>query len=221
MTRLQARGTPAIAPRVAQGVAWGVTWAVALLLSVTGCTLDGAPHRSVPTASSNASVQSAPDQPSAPFRVAVTRVSGKLTEQQRTSLAADVRRVLTAYLDAAFLGGRYPRRDFTDSFGTFTTGAARTARGDRDLLTNERLGPQTESVRAVRRTAFLSVLATSEVAAGVTANVDLDLVVRRLSASSERVRLKGRLLLTRNAGNRWSIFGYDLSRSDTPVGSAS
>jgi hypothetical protein len=156
--------------------------------------------------------------------VAVTRVSGKLTEDDRTALAANVRRVLTAYVDAAFLAGRYPRSDFTDAFTTFTTGAARTARRDRDLLTNERFGASTESVRAVRRTAYLSVLAPSEVAAGVTARVDLDLVVRRSTGPSERVRLQGRLLLTRdpdNGHNGWSIFGYDVSRSDTPLRSAS
>ena len=217
MTWSQARATRAVAP----GVAPGVAWAVVLLLCVTGCTQGSAPDRSTPTASRNASAPSAgSEQPSAPFRVAVTRVSGKLTEQERTSLAANVRRVLAAYLDAAFLG-RYPRNDFTDSFDQFTSGAARTARRDRDLLTNERLGPRTESVRAVRRTAFLSVLAPTEVAAGVTANVKLDLVVRRSSGPSERVRLEGRLLLTPNARNGWSIFGYDLSRSDTPVGSTS
>lgn len=203
-------------------VAPGVACAVLLLLCVTGCTQGSAPDRSAPTASSNAPAPSArSEQPSAPFRVAVTRVSGKLTERERTSLAANVRRVLAVYLDAAFLGGRYPRNDFTDSFDTFTSGAARTARRDRDLLTNERLGPHAESVRAVRRTAFLSVLAPFEVAAGVTANVNLDLVVRRSSGPSERVRLEGRLLLTRNARNGWSIFGYDLSRSDTPVRSTS
>jgi hypothetical protein len=211
---LHARATRAVAP--------GVAWGVALLLCVTGCTQGGAPHRSAPNASSNASASSAGlEQPSAPFRVAVTRVSGKLTEQERTSLTANVRRVLAAYLDAAFLGGHYPRSDFNDSFGAFTSGAARTARRDRDLLTNERLGPHTESVRAVRRTAFLSVLAPFEVAAGVTANVNLDLVVRRSSGPSDRVRLKGRMLLTPDARNGWSIFGYDLSRSDTPVRSTS
>jgi hypothetical protein len=51
----------------------------------------------------------------------------------------------------------------------------------------------------------------------VSANVDLELVVRRSAGPSERVRLKGRLLLTRNADNGWSIFGYDVSRSDTPL----
>jgi hypothetical protein len=195
-----------------------VPFGLALLLGVTGCTQDTAPHRSAATASGSAPVTSARPQPrSAPFRVAVTRVSGKLTEEERTALAANVRRTIAAYVEAAFLGGSYPRGDFTDSFGTFTSGAARSARRDRELLTNQRLGPSTESVRAVRRTAFLSVLAPYEVAAGVTANVDLELVVRRSGGPSERVRLKGRLLLTRNADNGWSIFGYDVSRSDTPL----
>lgn len=202
--------------RVRLGVAWGV----ALMLCVTGCTGHGAPHRSTPANGAPGPSTSQPP-PSAPFRVAVTRVSGELTQDDRSALAADVRRVLAAYVDAAFLAGRYPRSDFTDAFTTFTAGAARTARRDRDLLTNRRFGPSTESVRAVRRTAYLSVLAPSEVAAGVTARVSLDLVVRRSTGPSERVRLQGRLLLTRNAHNRWSIFGYDLSRSDTPLRSAS
>lgn len=196
-----------------------VAWVVALLLGLTGCTQHGAPHRPAANGAPGSTAGQLP--PSAPFRVVVTRVSGKLTEKERTALAADVRRVLSEYVDAAFLGGSYPRSDFTDSFTTFTPGAARTARRDRELLTNQRLGPSTESVRAVRRTAYLSVLAPSEVAAGVTAKVNLDLVVRRSKGPSERVRLEGRLLLTRNAENGWSIFGYDLSRSDTPLRSAS
>jgi hypothetical protein len=196
-----------------------VAWVVALLLCLTGCTQHGAPHRPAANGAPGSTAGRLP--PSAPFRVVVTRVSGKLTEKERTALAADVRRVLSAYVDAAFLGGSYPRSDFTDSFTTFTPGAARTARRDRELLTNQRLGPSTESVRAARRTAYLSVLAPSEVAAGVTAKVNLVLVVRRSKGPSERVRLEGRLLLTRNAENDWSIFGYDLSRSDTPLRSAS
>ena len=59
-------------------------------------------------------------------------------------------------------------------------------------------------------------------AAGVTANVDLDLVVERSAGPPGRVRMKGRLLLTRNTKDGgWSIFGYDVSRSDTAVRSAS
>jgi hypothetical protein len=148
-------------------------------------------------------------------------VSGTLAPADRVTVAANVGRVLRAYVDTAFLRGAYPRKDFTGSFATFTPGAARTARRDLALLTNSRLGPSTESVRAVRRTAYLSVLAPHEVAAGVTANVDLELLVQRTAAPPERLRLKGRLLLTRDQDGGWRIFGYDVSRSDTPVRSGS
>ena len=210
MTRSHLRAAPA------------VMVGLALVLSVSACTQDRAPHRSASSASTSAPVASAGSQPrSAPFRVVVTRVSGKLAKDDRAVLAANVRRVLTGYVDAAFLGGAYPRSDFSDSFATFTGGAAREARRDTGLLTNARLGPSTESVRAFRRTAFLSVLAPNDVAAGVTANLNLEFVVRRSTEPAQRVRLKGRMLLTRNAANGWSIFGYDLSRSDTAFPEAS
>lgn len=199
-----------------------VTVALTLVLSVSACTQGRAPRRSGSSSSTSAPVASAGSQPrSAPFRVVVTRVSGKLAKDDRSVLAGNVRRVLTGYVDAAFLGGTYPRSDFSDSFRTFTGGAAREARRDTGLLTNQRLGPSTESVRGVRRAAYLSVLAPYDVAAGVTAKLDLEFVVRRSTEPAQRVRLKGRMLLTRNADNGWSIFGYDLSRSDTAVPEAS
>jgi hypothetical protein len=194
-----------------------------MLLGATACTGDPRPAR--PAASSSASGPATRPQPapaaSAPFRVAVTRVSGTLAGDDRRVLARNVGRTLSAYVDAAFLAGGYPRSDFADAFDGFTGGAARSARRDQALLTNQRLGPSTESVRALRRRAFLSVLAPYDVAAGVTANVDLDLVVTRSSGPAQRVRMQGRMLLTRAGKGGWSIFGYDLSRSDTPVRSAS
>jgi hypothetical protein len=209
----------------APGRASAAVAALTLLLGVTACTADSPPDRSAPTgrtsASSAPTSSTSPRPASAPLRVAVTRVSGKLSAHDRTVLAANVGRVIGGYLDAAFLRGPYPRSDFSDSFGAFTRGAARTARRDQALLTNRGLGPSTASVRAVRRTAYLSVLAPFEVAAGVTANVALDLVVRRSSGPPQRVRMSGRLLLTRDDRGGWSIFGYDLSRSDTAARSTS
>jgi hypothetical protein len=207
------------APGRASAVVAGLT----LLVGVSACTADAPADRSAPTSSAptKPTTSAGPRPASAPLRVAVTRVSGRLSAHDRTVLAANVGRVVGGYLDAAFLRGPYPRSDFSDSFASFTRGAARTARRDQALLTNRRLGPSTASVRAVRRTAYLSVLAPFEVAAGVTANVDLALVVQRSSGSPERVRMSGRLLLTRDARGGWSIFGYDLSRSDTAVRSTS
>jgi hypothetical protein len=162
---------------------------------------------------------SSPPQPSsAPFRVSVTHVAGKLSQAKRNTVARRVRATLSAYVDKAFLAGDYPRSDFGSSFGAFTSGAARDARHDQGLLTNRSLGPTTTSVRAVHRTAYLSVLAPKQHPAGVTAAVDLTFRVDRGDRSAQRVHLKGRLLLTHgNNGGRWSIFGYDLNRSQLPA----
>ena len=61
------------------------------------------------------------------------------------------------------------------------------------------------------------MLAPYKVAAGVTAKVDLVFVVDRGDQPAQRVRVAGRLLLTRGSdAGGWSIFGYDLHRSVTP-----
>ena len=159
--------------------------------------------------------------PVTPAKVRVTRVSGQLKEKDRQVLADNVKKVVTAYFDDAFVGGDYPRESFGDAFATFSSGAAQQADGDRDLLTNRVLGPTIEAVEVRRRTAYLSVLAPYKVAAGITANIDLDLLVERSAGPPERVRVNGRLLLTRDRDGGWTIFGYDVSRSDTPARSGS
>ena len=66
------------------------------------------------------------------------------------------------------------------------------------------------------------MLAPKEHPAGVTAAVNLVFLVDRGDQKAQRVQLKGRLLLTHGKdGGRWSIFGYHLSRAQTPARSAS
>ncbi len=192
----------------------------ALLTAAAGCTDDDAPSAAPSAAPSSTPAPTATPTPvpdSVPLKVVVTRVSGKLPAASRPALEANVGRTVSAYVDAAFLGGDYPRSDFSGSFGAFTPGAAKDARRDQDLLTNAAFGPSTASVRATRRTAYLSVLAPYKVAAGVTAKVDLVFLVDRGDRPAQRVRLAGRLLLTRaDKDGRWAVFGYDLHRSVTP-----
>jgi hypothetical protein len=154
------------------------------------------------------------------MRVKVTHVAGRLSAPRRRALAASVGRTIRAYVDAAFLSGPHPRRGGSDLRSAFTVGAARDARRDQALLTDRSLEATTVSVHATRRTAYLSVLAPRQVVAGVTAAVDLVVVVDRGSAPAQRVQLAGRLLLTRDPHGRWRIFGYDVRRSQTPVGRA-
>lgn len=198
-----------------------VLLAVGLSAGATACTGGGEPAAKPSASPSASATPTAAPAPSAPWKVVVTRVSGRLPQKARPALEAKVRRTVSGYLDDAFLGGTYPRSDFGDAFATFTPGAARRARGDLRLLTNATLGPTTQSVRAVRRTAYLSVLAPGTVVAGVSARVDVAMRVDRGERPARRVRLTGRLLLTRDDSGGWSVFGYDLARSDTAAGGAS
>ena len=193
---------------------------VALVLSVAvaGCTGDKpVAHRSA--SPSPASSSSAPAPASVPLTVQVTHVHGTLSKKSAASVEGNVRKTIAAYVAGAFLGGDYPRSDFRAAFTSFTPGVRARAARDAALLTNATYGASTESVRATHGTAYLSVLSPFKVAAGITANVDLVFRVERKDQPAEQVRLNGRLLLTRNKTNGWSIFGYDLARSDTPVGS--
>lgn len=146
--------------------------------------------------------------------VRVTRVSGTLANPRRAVLVRAVGRTISAYFDAAFLAGDYPRTDFDDAFSSFSKGAAERAERDRDLLTTGDLGGSTDSVTPQRKEVSLSVLAANGAASGVTAHIRLVFVADR-GARPWRVTTSGRLLLTRNSG-RWEIFGYDVTRSAVP-----
>lgn len=196
----------------------GVLVGLLLLAGGTACT--GRPEDGSASRSTDASPSAKP-RPSVPLRVSVTHVAGRLSPQKRTAVAAGVRRALASYTRGAFLAGDYPRTDFRDAFGSFTATTAAAARHDQALLTNRPLGSSTSSVRAVRRTAYVSVLAPKQKVSGATAAVNLVFVVDRGDATARRVHLKGRMLLTRDKHGRWAVFGYDLNRSQTATGSGS
>jgi hypothetical protein len=192
----------------------------ALLLAVSACSGEGEPaadESPTPTAASTATIEPAP----VPAKVRVTRVSGTMKGKDQEVLADNVGKVLTGYFDDAFLGGDYPRESFGSAFATFTRGAAATAKRQKGLLTNRRLGPTTEVVVPRRQTAYLSVLAPHRVAAGVTAKVHLRYLAQRADRPDVAVTVKGRLNLTRDKSGGWTIFGYDLTRSSKTVGEGS
>jgi hypothetical protein len=206
-------GVPGWPTRLLTGLLAGLL----LMASATACTGDtGREEPREPAAGASSPSSTPVGPPSAPMRVQVTHVAGRLGPARRAALAAAVRRTLSAYVDAAFLAGDYPRSSFAGSFTSFTRGAARQARGDLALLTNQSLGPTTRSVRATRRTAYLSVLSPRQHVAGVTAAVDLVFRVERGAARAQRVEVRGRLLLTRDRSGAWRIFGYDVARSQAP-----
>lgn len=211
--------TPASPPARGRASVAGALCAVLVLAA--GCT-GGSDDADAPKPSSSpvpsASTGAAPtlEARPVPLTVRVTRVAGRLDKKARASLERNIGRTLDRYLDAAYLGGDYPRRDFDDAFAAFSRPAARTARHDRGFLTNAALAGSTTAVLPKQKKAWLSVLAPNRVAAGVTARIRLVYVDVR-EAADQRVTVDGRLLLTRKNSGGWHIFGYDVSRRAHPT----
>jgi hypothetical protein len=181
-----------------------------VLLTVCGCS--GGDSRS---GEGQPVQQTAPvphlSQRDAPLKVSV-KVTGTLSKSARSQLKATASRPIREWLDAGFVRGPYPRADFSSAYRVFTAGAAQSAKADRTLLTNVRLGPRLVDVAAKRRTTQLSVLAVHSHPRGVSARVQLILLGVRQDGSRVTVRVTGDVYLTRAPSGNWKIFGYDLTR---------
>jgi hypothetical protein len=206
-------------PASAQAFAAGL--AATLLLGVAGCTGDprspgedavpSLPSRSV---GEGATLAAKP----VPLTLTVGKVRGqRLRKQQRRRLERGVSRVLSRYFEAAYLGGDYPRTDFSDALPGFSRGAVRRAAGDRPLLTNSAVGAVTESVVPRVKTARIDLFKPRRVVAGLTARFRLVFLQERVKGRDRRVTVKGRLLMSRTKRGPWEIFGYDVTRFSVPA----
>ncbi len=97
-----------------------------------------------------------PPQPQPALAVETVSGAGDLAQETRTELETEVGGVLSDYVVEAFLGD-FPREEFVQAFGSFTSGAARSAAGDIEQLTAARVQDAT-AVTATRLDARLSFL---------------------------------------------------------------
>ncbi len=177
--------------------------ALALVLGLAGCSGgdDGEPPPD------NSDEGTATTTTGIPTRVEVGEVAGRLGRKPARRVAQKVAAVVDGWLDAAYVGGDYPRSDFSDAFAVFTKDAAALAKRDRRLLSNAEVGDRVDVVTAKTRKLRIDVLAHKGTAAGVTGRfvLVLDLDGRRTD------RIAGSLYLT-NTGGKWKVFGYDVKR---------
>lgn len=144
-------------------------------------------------------------------RVDVGEIAGKLGKRPARKVAADVAQVVDRWLDAAYVGGDYPRSKFGDAFPGFTKDAARLAARQGTLMSNERVGERIDGVTATRRVIRVDLLAPRGKPAGATAHVNL---VIDLSGDVERTdQIRGRVVLTRSKSG-WRVFGFDIARGE-------
>jgi hypothetical protein len=165
---------------------------------LTGCSADVPPQdRETPE--------------SAALRVRTVAGADSLDERTRAGLEGAVGDVLSTYVVSAFLG-EHPRDEFVRSFASFTSGAARDAAGDIDLLTASAV-PDATSVRATDLDVRLSFLTQGRTVHGGTASVHFAFEATREDGSTQPLTLDGRFLLEPGQ-DTWSVFGYDVRFDD-------
>lgn len=180
-------------------------------LSVTGCSGDEEPPPDAASTSPTVELSEPSEAPT--FEVEpVTRsgsIVGRLPRKDRVRVEKAISARAVRFLNAAYLAGDYPRADFRDAYPGFTGGAAKVARKDRALLTNQPIGKRINKVTPTSIGVKVDLLAVNQHAVAATAHVAL--AFRTAGKVQKRVRVQGRLLLTKKDG-RWKIFGYDLSK---------
>lgn len=183
-----------------------VALVLGLVLALAGCS--GGDEDEPGAEPSSASVS---DTPGAETRVEVGAVAGKLGKAPAREAAADVAAVVDAWLDAAYVGGDYPRADFARAYPGFTKDAAGLAGRQAALMSNKAVGPDVDEVTATRRVVRVDLLAPAGKVAAATAHVNL---VMDLTGDIDRTdQVSGRLLLTRTQDG-WQVFGFDVERGE-------
>src|SRR3954469_23354682 len=96
-----------------------------LLLAVglsAGCTSDGEGDRPAAAPASSGSSPTATPRP-VHTQVTLAHVVRSLPRDARQRLEQRVGKVVDGWIDAAYVGGDYPRHDFSQAFPGFTKGA--------------------------------------------------------------------------------------------------
>lgn len=181
---------------------------LATVLATGGCSGDDGPS---PSAEPSESLIGPSDAPTLQVEPVTTSgaIVGRLPRSDRHRVERTVSTLTVRWLEAAYLGGKYPRRDFRKAYPGFTGGAARVARRDRMLLTNRRLGPRVDTVTPTSVRVRVDLLAVKKRAVSATSHFEATFKAR--GKIRRRVRVEGRLLLTKPHGH-WRIFGYDVSK---------
>jgi hypothetical protein len=180
-----------------------------LSLGATACSGDEGGSRSE-TSSQPPLPSGEPDTFEIETRTTIGQVVGRLPRKDRQRVAGAVTPVVQRWFNAAYVGGDYPRKDFTDAFPGFTPGARSQAFRDRKLMSNRAISDRIEGVTPKTSRIWVDMLAVRSRPVAVTARFLL--AFRTRGDLEHRVKVRGRLLLSRS-DKGWRIFGYDVAKN--------
>ncbi|WP_122818201.1 hypothetical protein [Nocardioides pantholopis] len=178
-----------------------------LALGATACSGDDEPEPDSRPRSSDAAPTTDPGTD-----VRFGKLAGRLPAARRPAVRERIQQVFDRWVDAAYVGGEWPRADVDGAFADFTGHARARARRDVDLMSNLAIAEQVEGVEQLGRTLRIDVVSSRGRASGATARFRLRFRTTGAVATTSTVR--GRLFLAPERGG-WRIFGYDVSRGES------
>jgi hypothetical protein len=180
---------------------------LATLLLASGCSSGNDDSEPSPSDSTG----SASGGEAVPLQVSVGKVNGRIKAKDATAVATKIGSVVNGWWQAAYVGGKWPRTDFTKAFPCFTKGAGADAQKDGALTTYKTIGGHVSAVTAQIRKIDVDLLAAYGHAAGATARFTL--AFKTTGDFAKQVTVQGQVFLTKGKEGNWRVFGYNVTRS--------
>lgn len=194
-------------PRVATAL---TAAALSSTLALTGC--GGEPDK--PAASSSPSPTPAPTVKSA---AKLVHVQGKFPKSRHQAVSTNVAKVVDRWLQAAYVGGDYPRPTSTftaKSFPGFSKGTIAQAGKQMTQMSNATIAPHIDGVEVVASDVHVDLLANNNYPVGAVARVRLVYDTTGDRASRQTVRGTLDMVPTKTS---WAVFGFNITREEKLV----
>ncbi|NYI79030.1 hypothetical protein [Nocardioides panzhihuensis] len=176
-------------------------------VALAGC--GGEPDE--PAASSSASP---PPPPKVKSAAKLIHVQGKFPKSRHQAVAANVSAVVDSWLQAAYVGGDFPRATSTygNVFPGFSKGAVAQAGKQMSLMSSATIAPHIDSVEVVSSDVHVDLLANNNYPVGAVARVRL--VYDTTGERESRQIVRGSLDMVPTKSS-WAVFGFNITREET------
>lgn len=141
-------------------------------------------------------------------------VQGKFPKNRHQAVATNVAKVVDRWLQAAYVGGDYPRATSTftaKSFPGFSKGTIAQAGKQMTQMSNATIAPHIDGVEVVASNVHVDLLANNNYPVGAVARVRLVYDTTGERASRQTVRGSLDMVPTKTS---WAVFGFNITREE-------
>lgn len=141
-------------------------------------------------------------------------VQGKFPRSRHQAVAANVAAVVDRWLQAAYVGGDYPRATSTftaKSFPGFSQGTIAQAGKQMSLMSNATIAPHIDGVEVVASDVHVDLLANNNYPVGAVARIRV--VYDTTGERESRQTVRGTLDMVPTKSS-WAVFGFNITREE-------